>query len=338
MAKVAVIAIGGNSLIKDDKHQTVPDQFKAIMDTCVHIVDLIQEGYEVVVTHGNGPQVGFILLRSEITHEVLKNKCVHGKDLNDCGMKKFMGIPALHTVPLDSCGADTQGAIGYQLQQALYNECLKRKMNKPAVTVVTQVLVDPKDSAFQKPNKPIGLFYSKEEAERKQKEDGWAIMEDAGRGYRRVVPSPIPLEIIEENAIKNLIKQGFVVIAVGGGGIPVIRNEDGSLTGTAAVIDKDHATSLLAARIKADVLIISTGVEKVCLNFNTPQQKSLDKITLAEAEKYMAEGHFKPGSMLPKIKAAISFLKNGGEKVIITDPDHIVKAVRGETGTTIVKE
>lgn len=338
MSKVAVIAIGGNSLIKDDAHQTVPDQYNAVVETCGHIVDMIQEGYEVVITHGNGPQVGFIMLRSEITHDVLRTKCPHATEVANCAMKKFSGLKPLHTVPMDSCGADTQGAIGYQIQQAMYNECRRRGIQKPAATVVTQVVVDAKDPSFQKPTKPIGLFYTKEEAERKHQEDGWDIMEDAGRGWRRVVASPIPLEIIEENAIKNLIAQGFVVIAVGGGGVPVVRDEKGMLKGTAAVIDKDFATSLLAANIKADVLIISTGVEKVCLNFGKPDQKTLDHITLAQAKQYMAEGHFKPGSMLPKIKAAISFLEKGGKEVIITSPERLVQAVRGQTGTHITKE
>ncbi len=338
MAKVAVVAIGGNSLIKDAQHQTVPDQYQAIVDTVAHIVDMIQEGYEVVVTHGNGPQVGFILLRSEITHDVLKAKCAHAGKVPDCAMAKYQGIPGLHTVPMDSCGADTQGAIGYQLQQALYNECKKRGIQKPAATVVTQVLVDAKDPSFQKPSKPIGLFYTETEAKRKQQEDGWDIMEDAGRGWRRVVASPMPLEILEENAIKTLIQQGFVVIAVGGGGVPVVRDENGFLKGAAAVIDKDLATSLLAANIHADLLVISTGVEKVSLNFGKPQQKDLDRMTLAEAKQYMAEGHFKPGSMLPKIKAAISFLEKGGQKVIITNPESLLQAVRGKTGTHMTRE
>mgnify|MGYP006304381967 CR=1 FL=1 len=317
MSKVAVVAVGGNSLVKDKNRQSVPNQYEAVKETCTHIADMIVEGYNVVITHGNGPQVGFILLRSETTHKVL---------------------PDLHTVPLDSCGADTQGAIGYQIQQALGNEFQKRNMDKNVVTVVTQVVVDPKDPSFQKPSKPIGPFYNKEEAEKKKEEDGWDIVEDAGRGYRRVVASPIPLEIKEEAAIKTLVNNNFTVVAVGGGGIPVVKNENAQLKGTAAVIDKDFASSLLASNINADVFIISTAVEKVSLNFATPEQKDLDNVTVGEMKKYMEEGHFKPGSMLPKVKAAINFLEKGGKKVIITQPECLVQAIRGETGTHIVND
>lgn len=309
MNKVAVIAIGGNSLIKDKNHQTVQDQYKAVEETTKHIADMIEEGYNVVITHGNGPQVGFILLRSE-----------HSKDI-------------LHTVPLDSCGADTQGAIGYQIQQALGNELKKRKVTKNVVTVVTQVVVDSKDPSFQNPSKPIGPFYEKDEAMKRKELDGWDIVEDAGRGYRRVVASPKPLEIVEEEAIQNLIDKDFTVIAVGGGGIPVVRDENGLLSGKAAVIDKDFASSLLASNIKANLFIISTAVEKVAINFATENQKDLDTLTIEEAKKYMEEGHFKAGSMLPKIKAALAFLENGGEKVIITKPETIVEAIKGNTGT-----
>jgi len=307
-----VVAIGGNSLIKDKEHQTVPDQFATACETCRHIAEMIQQGWDVIITHGNGPQVGFILLRSELARHVL------------------------HTVPLDSCGADTQGAIGYMLQQCLYNEFLRRGMKKQAVTVVTQVVVDKDDPAFQNPTKPIGPFMTKEEALRRKEEDGWDVMEDAGRGWRRVVPSPIPLEIIELDAIKALVDQGFVVIAVGGGGIPVIRLEDGSLKGVEAVIDKDYASSLLAVGVQADLFLISTAVEKVALNYGKPNQVWLDKMTLEEAKRYYEEGHFPPGSMGPKIKAIIQYLEQGGKEAIITNPENLTRALKGETGTRIV--
>jgi len=309
--KLAVVAVGGNSLILDSKHQTVPDQYDAACRTMVHVADMIEQGYNVVLTHGNGPQVGFILLRSEIARS------------------------QLHPVPLDSCGADTQGAIGYNFQMALGNEFKKRGIKKPVVTVVTQVLVDKNDPSFKKPTKPIGQFYTEAEAKDRMKNDGWAMVEDAGRGWRRVVASPLPLEIIEENAITTLTDKGFCVVAVGGGGIPVIRNDKGNLEGTAAVIDKDFASALLASNIKADMFIVSTAVEKACLNFGKPDQKALDKVTVAELEQYCKEGHFKPGSMLPKCEAIIKFIKNGGKHAIITNPENLAKAVKGEAGTHV---
>ena len=313
MGKVAVVAVGGNSLIKDSKHQSVEDQYTAVCETSDHIADMIELGYDVVITHGNGPQVGFILLRSETSRSIL------------------------HPVPLDSCGADTQGAIGYQFQMALFNEFKKRGINKKAATVVTQVVVSKDDPSFKKPSKPIGSFYSKEEAHERKEKEGWDIVEDAGRGWRRVVASPIPVEIVEEDAIKSLIKDGFVVVAVGGGGIPVVKEENGDLKGTAAVIDKDHASALLASNIKADIFMISTAVEKAYLNYGKPDQKALDNVTLSELKKYIEEGHFKPGSMLPKMKAVVSFLEKGGEKAIITCPEKIKDALLGKTGTHIVK-
>jgi len=311
MAKVAVVAIGGNSLIKDKDHQTVPDQFEATRETCVHIAGMIEQGWDVVITHGNGPQVGFILLRSELASNVL------------------------HTVPLDSCGADTQGAIGYMIQQSLYNEFEKRGMKKQAATVVTQVVVGKDDPAFQNPSKPIGPFLDREAALKRRAEEGWDVVEDAGRGWRRVVPSPIPRRIIERDAIKNLSDAGFVVIAVGGGGIPVIE-ENGKLKGTAAVIDKDYASSLLALAIGVDLFLISTAVERVALNFGRPNQKWLDRMTLAEARQYLQEGHFAPGSMYPKIKAIVDFLEKGGKEALVTNPENIERALAGETGTRIV--
>jgi carbamate kinase len=314
MTKLAVLAIGGNSLIKDKQHETVEDQYDAVCETAKHIAGMIEQDFDVVITHGNGPQVGFILRRSEIAHEVA----------------------GMHLVPLVNCGADTQGAIGYQIQQALNNEFRMRGIKKNAVTVVTQVVVDRKDPAFQNPSKPIGTFYTKERAKELQKEHpDWVIIDDAGRGYRRIVSSPMPVEIVEQDAIETLVRKGFSVVGVGGGGIPVIRRDDGILEGVAAVIDKDNASSLLAINIKADAFIISTAVEKVCLNFNQPNQIVLDKLTVAEAKKYIEEGHFAKGSMLPKIQAIVKFLEAGGKEAIVTNPESLEKALKGETGTHI---
>jgi carbamate kinase len=314
MTKLAVLAIGGNSLIKDKQHETVENQYDAVCETAKHIAGMIEQDFDVVITHGNGPQVGFILRRSEIAHEVA----------------------GMHLVPLVNCGADTQGAIGYQIQQALNNEFRMRGIKKNAVTVVTQVVVDRKDPAFQNPSKPIGTFYTKERAKELQKEHpDWVIIDDAGRGYRRIVSSPMPVEIVEQDAIETLVRKGFSVVGVGGGGIPVIRRDDGILEGVAAVIDKDNASSLLAINIKADAFIISTAVEKVCLNFNQPNQIVLDKLTVAEAKKYIEEGHFAKGSMLPKIQAIVKFLEAGGKEAIVTNPESLEKALKGETGTHI---
>jgi carbamate kinase len=312
MARTAVVAVGGNSLIKDKDHQTVPDQYAAAVETCIHIAGMVAQGWNVVVTHGNGPQVGFILRRSELSaHE-------------------------LHDVPLDSCGADTQGAIGYMMQKALYNEFRKRGMVKEAVTVVTQVLVDKADPAFQNPSKPIGSFMDKDTALKHRDADAWAVVEDAGRGWRRVVASPLPQRIIERDVIKTLIDKGFVVVAVGGGGIPVVEADQGDLVGSEAVIDKDYASSLLANSINADLLLISTAVEKVALNYGKPNQVWLERMTLAEAKKYWAEGHFHKGSMGPKIQASIWFLERGGKEALITNPENIERALLGQTGTRIV--
>jgi carbamate kinase len=311
---VAVVAVGGNSLITDAKHQSVPDQMRAARRTCMHIVGMIEKGWDVVVTHGNGPQVGFILRRSELSrHE-------------------------LHDVPLDSCGADTQGAIGYDIQQSLYNEFRLRGISKQAVTVVTQVLVDANDPSFKKPSKPIGSFMDEPTASERRRSDSWDVVEDAGRGWRRVVASPMPVEIIERDAIKTLIREGFTVIAVGGGGIPVVEDDRHELVGTAAVIDKDHASALLANRIEADLFIISTAVEKVALNYNQPNQRWLDRLNLEEAKRYLAEGHFARGSMRPKIEAVISYLERGGKQALITNPENIERALEGKTGTRLTRD
>lgn len=308
--KIAVVAIGGNSLIIDKNRKTVADQYDAVKQTMKHISGMVADGWDVVITHGNGPQVGFILRRSELVlHE-------------------------LHPVPLDYCGADTQGAIGYMIQKALRNEFKIRDINKRAVTVVTQVQVGADDPAFQNPSKPIGSFMDEETA-RERMAQGQDFVEDAGRGWRRVVPSPLPKNIVEVEAIKSLIHNGFIVVAVGGGGIPVVEDENDELIGVEAVIDKDFASGLLANLISADLLLISTAVEKVALNFNKPDEKWLDKMTLSEAEGYISENHFAPGSMLPKIQACVKFLKDGGEAALITDPPNIERALRGETGTWI---
>jgi carbamate kinase len=310
--KVAVVAVGGNSLIKDKNHQTIPDQYEAASESMEHIAGMIEQGWDVIVTHGNGPQVGFILRRAELSlHE-------------------------LHPVPLDYCGADTQGAIGYMFQRSLYGEFQRRAMNKNAATVVTQVLVDKNDPAFENPSKPIGAFMDEKTAMERKESDGWVVVEDAGRGWRRVVPSPLPVQIIEADAIQTLVRDGFVVISVGGGGIPVVEGEGGKLLGVEAVIDKDFASSLLATSLKADLLLISTAVEKVALNFNKPDQKWLDEMTLEEAKRYLEEGHFGKGSMEPKIRAIVGFLDRGGKEALITNPENIERALVGETGTRIV--
>ncbi|HEX7552433.1 MAG TPA: carbamate kinase [Geothrix sp.] len=312
MTKTVVIAIGGNSLISDNDHTSVSDQYGAAVATCAHIADMLEaDQLRLVVTHGNGPQVGFILRRSELA------------------------APELHMVPLDSCVADTQGALGYHLQCALYNEFQQRGLGRTAATVVTQVLVDPKDPAFEKPNKPIGSFMSAEQAQAHREQDGWNLVEDSGRGWRRVVASPVPQRVMELGVIKSLLDAGVVVIACGGGGIAVVEGLSGTISGAAAVIDKDLASSLLARQLGADLLIISTAVEKVCLDFGKPTQRSLDRMSLADAKRYIVEGHFKPGSMLPKIQAVVDFLENGGKEAIITDPAHLGAALANQGGTHV---
>jgi len=309
---LAIVAVGGNALIKDKQHQSVPDQYQAAVETMEHIAEMIIDGWDVVVTHGNGPQVGFVLRRSEIASN------------------------ELHEVPLDFCGADTQGSIGYMFQQILHNVFRTRGINKQAATVITQTIVDRNDPAFQNPTKPIGSFMDEATAKEKKEKEGWTVVEDAGRGWRRVVPSPIPQIIVEADAIRSLIDQGFVVVAVGGGGIPVMQKENGDLIGVEAVIDKDFGSAILASMIKADLFLISTAVEKVAINFNKPDQEWLDQITVAEARKYMAEGQFAKGSMLPKIQAILKYMEQGGKKALITDPEHIKDALEGKTGTWIL--
>mgnify|MGYP001766085813 FL=1 len=315
--RLAVVAVGGNSLILDPKRVTVEDQYLAAAETAKHIADMIEAGWDVAIGHGNGPQVGFLLRRSEIAH-------------------KYEGM---HEVPLDTCGANTQGSIGYWIQQALQNELVRRGIKKPVATVVTQVKVDVNDTAFQHPTKPIGGFMDEAEAKKREAELGWNIVEDSGRGWRRVVASPIPVEVVEIEAVRALIAAGVVVVTVGGGGIPVIDNGAGGCEGVAAVIDKDYASSLLSTLINADLFVISTAVEKIAINFGKPDQKWLDRMTLAEAKAYLAEGvHFAKGSMAPKIQAIINFLEAGGKEALVTNPENIGRALRGETGTRIVRE
>lgn len=315
--KLAVVAVGGNSLILDPKKVTVEDQYLAAAETSKHIADMIEAGWDVAIGHGNGPQVGFLLRRSEIAH-------------------KYEGM---HEVPLDTCGANTQGSIGYWIQQSLQNELIRRGIKKPVATVVTQVKVDAKDKAFQNPTKPIGGFMDEAEAKTREEELGWNIVEDSGRGWRRVVASPIPKEVVEIESVRALIEAGVVVVTVGGGGIPVVDNGAGGCVGAAAVIDKDYASSLLATLINADLFIISTAVEKIAINFGKPEQKWLDRMTLSEAKAYLAEGtHFAKGSMAPKIQAIINFLEAGGKEALVTNPENIGRALRGETGTRIVHD
>jgi carbamate kinase len=316
MTRLAVVAIGGNSLIKDAAHQTVEDQESALRETAHHLADMVEVGWDIAIGHGNGPQVGFILRRSEIAARV----------------------EGMHEVPLDVCGADTQGAIGYELQQALQNELYHRGIKKNVATIITQVLVDQKDPAFQNPSKPIGGFMDEAEANRRKTEMGWSVVEDAGRGWRRVVPSPMPKEIIELDTVKTLIEKGIIVITVGGGGIPVVDIGDGEYRGTAAVIDKDYASSLLARAINADLFLVATAIEKVAINFGKPNQQWIDRMTLADARRYLAEGtHFAKGSMAPKIQAIIWYLEAGGKAALITNPENIARALRGETGTHITR-
>ena len=312
-AKRAVVAIGGNSLIKDKHHQTVADQYQAMKETTASIADMVAAGWEVAITHGNGPQVGFILRRSELSrHE-------------------------LHEVPLDACGADSQGAIGYALQQNMANHLLAKGLDRAVVTVVTQVEVSPDDPAWTHPSKPIGSFMTAEMAAERKAGEGWAVVEDAGRGWRRVVSSPEPLRIVEADVVRMLLDAGVIVITVGGGGIPVVRGADGILKGVDAVIDKDLASAMLATVIEAGLLVITTAVEKVALGWGTPEQRWVDRLTLAEAKAYLAEGtHFAAGSMAPKIQACVDYLEAGGGEVLITDPAHLPAAIRGETGTRLV--
>ncbi|MEF2244423.1 MULTISPECIES: carbamate kinase [unclassified Paenibacillus] len=317
MGNLVVVAIGGNALVKDNGYDSVQDQYEAVCSITANIADMVQDGCEVVVTHGNGPQVGFAMRRSEIAHK-------------EQGMS---------SVPLVNCVADTQGGIGYMIQQALTNEFIKRGLNKKVVTIITQVEVNKDDPNFHNPTKPVGAFFTEEMADSmRQEHPEWVLVEDSGRGYRRVVPSPKPIDIVEKDAIKAMIDAGFVVVAVGGGGIPVVKREDSTYEGIDAVIDKDFATSLLADQLQADSLIITTGVPKVCINFGKPDQQELDEISMEQLEQYMKERHFPAGSMLPKVEASLKFLHHNGQNVIITNPENLRAAIHHNAGTHIVKQ
>ena len=315
--KTALIAIGGNSLISDKTMPDVPHQWDAVRETCRHLADMIDAGWNLIITHGNGPQVGYLMRRNELAaHEV-------------------------HTTPLDLIVADTQGSIGYMLQQALKNELWSRgRKGAKVVTVVTQMLVDALDPAFDNPTKPVGGFMREFEA-KKFADEGWRIVEDAGRGWRRVVASPKPIRAIEEQSIRDLISLDNIVIAAGGGGIPVVTNRKGELrelSGVYSVIDKDHGGSLIARQMNVDLFLISTGVEKVALDFNTPEQREVDRISAEALTSLIPDGHFAVGSMLPKIEAALDFVNATGNPAVITNPTNIGLALAGETGTWIVKE
>lgn len=313
---LAVVAVGGNALIQDDRRNSIPDQYAAVMESVTHITDMVEAGWDLVLTHGNGPQVGFILRRSELASGEVS------------------------PVPLDYAVGDTQGAIGYMFQKALHNELARRGIHKPVVTLVTQTLVSQHDDAFSNPSKPIGAFLDEATALERQQQLGWTLMEDAGRGWRRTVPSPAPLEIIERDTITQLVRQGYIVIACGGGGIPVIRDEHQQLTGVEAVIDKDLASALLASQLGADLLVIPTGVDKVAINFGTPQQQWLDSLDSARARKLLQAGQFGVGSMQPKVEAILDFVnasQQQGKQAsgLITSPQAIKAALAHQNGTWI---
>ncbi len=313
MSETVVIAIGGNSLITDSKHTTVEDQYNAAILTAENLSPLLASDSRVAIVHGNGPQVGFILRRAEISRS------------------------QLHSVPLDACVADTEGALGYCIQTAIRNTLISMgQKERNVATIVTEVLVDADDPAFTDPTKPIGSFMTEEDAKTQQKEAGWCVKEDSGRGWRRVVPSPAPKKLVEMSIIRQLVENGTITIAAGGGGIPVIRNQDGTYKGVEAVIDKDLAAAVLGVELGADRFIISTAVEKVCLNFGKPDQKELSVMTVSEAKKYIDEEHFARGSMLPKVLAMIDFVEKSGKSGIITDPAHLVAALEEKAGTRII--
>lgn len=312
MSRTAVIAVGGNSLIRAGEKGTIVEQIANTRRTAEAIVQIIRLGFHVVVTHGNGPQVGAALLRSE------------------------RAADHVYTHPLDVCDATTQGEIGYLLQQSLRGALADAGLYTPVVTVLTQVVVSPTDPAMERPTKPIGPFYSAREAESRRQQFGWQVVEDAARGYRRVVPSPEPIEIVEEDVIRRLTDTGVLVIAVGGGGIPVVKDASGDLRGVEAVIDKDLASALLAQKLDADIFIISTAVRKVCINFEKPGQRELDTITVTQAKQYLAEGQFGKGTMAPKIQAIVRFLEAGGRRAIISCPEDLEDALAGKAGTHIV--
>jgi carbamate kinase len=309
---LVVVAVGGNALIRDEQHRSIPDQYETARAAVRYIVDLVETGLRVVLTHGSGPQMGFILRRSELA------------------------LSEVAPVPMDYAGADLQGAIGYMFVKALRNEFHRRGLAREAVAVVTQVLVDRNDAAFRDPTKPIGSPMDEATARERALNLGWQVREDPGRGWRRVVPSPSPKAILELQVIAHLVNAGYVVIACGGGGIPVIQDEQGETRGVEAVIDKDFSSSLLARALHADRLLVATGVERVALDFGKPTQRWVDSMTLAQAKRYLDEGQFDRGSMGPKIEALIEFVEGGGSEGIITDPPHLAAALAGRAGTRVV--
>ena len=317
MTGTALVAIGGNALVADNDHTSIADQFVAAQQLAGSLRAMVEEGWRVVVTHGNGPQVGFILRRSDLVARL---------------------APEIPRLGLDLCVADSQGGLGYILANSLTNELRAAGLPGQVVAMVTHVVVSPTDPAFQDPSKPIGSFYTQEEAERLRRAEGWSIAEDAGRGWRRVVPSPRPLRILELSAIASLVRDGFMVVAGGGGGIPVVEHEDGRFTGVEAVVDKDFASALLASALGADLLVMTTGVPQVAVDFGTPRQRFLERMTVSETEALHAEGQFPPGSMGPKIEAALQFVRSGGQETLITSVDRLAEAVRGGSGTRLVPD
>lgn len=313
MIRNMLVSLGGNAILKHTEKGTAKEQFENVKKTSEYIVELIAEGYHIALTHGNGPQVGDILLAYELAKD------------------------ALPPMPLDVCGAQSQGMIGYMFQMSLNNMLKGSHLERPVVTLITQTLVNKNDPRFETPVKPIGPFYTAMEASELRKERGWTIINDSGRGYRRIVPSPLPIGFVEEKSIKKLFDEGILIIASGGGGIPVIE-ENGLLKGVEGVVDKDHAASYLASLIEAEILLILTDVEKLALYYDTPHQKDLDHMTTQQARRYLKEGHFPAGSMGPKVESAISFLENGGKKVVITSLGSAIDALRGDAGTTITPD
>jgi len=312
--RLAVLAIGGNALIRDRKHESIPDQYDMVCALAGEVAAMIDAGWSVVVTHGNGPQVGFILRRSELA------------------------IAEVPPVPMDYAGADIQGAVGYMFVKALHNAFRRRGVQRQAVALVTQTVVDRNDPAFVRPTKPIGSHMEKARAQALAAKYQWTVREDAGRGWRRVVASPKPKAIVETEVIRSLAREGYVVVACGGGGIPVVVDQDGDLRGVEAVIDKDFASGLLARELGAEALVLPTGVEKIAIDFNKPTQRWLDRMTLADAQRYMDEDQFDKGSMGPKVAALIAFVAGGGRLGLVTDPPNITRALRGDTGTRVVAD
>jgi carbamate kinase len=313
LAGKILVALGGNALLRAKEKGTAQEQLNHIHETCRHLVRIIQGGYTMAITHGNGPQVGNILLQNELSKQ------------------------ALPPMPLDVCVTESQGMIGYMIQRSMDNQLRSAGLDIPVVAIFTQTLVDGKDPAFENPTKPIGPHYPRGDADKLRKEKGWSMVEEGDKGFRRVVPSPEPLEIIEAKAIGEIADAGIITIAAGGGGVPVIRERDGSLKGVEAVIDKDHTAAILARIIACDILLILTDVDKVYLNYRAPDERSLDVLTISEAKSYMSQGQFEPGSMLPKVESAVRFVEAGGQRAIITSLEMSNKSLDGKAGTTFVK-